>query len=834
MHGTSPLVPMGAITGKPDRNRMREVLSSYKSVGIDQFLIYPRTGLEIEYMSDEWMEFVKYTVEIAADLHMHIWLYDEYNFPSGNCRGQVTQGHEEFYPNALVFEKTTEGYSSRVVRNRIGSDILNPDVVARFISLTHERYFETLKPYFGSVITAIYTDEPSFAYYTRLGTFCEEVDKESFRLSWYEGLESEYRAVCGSDFRDDVIRHLNGDTPSCLWENYYRIMGNRMRRVYIGQIAKWCEAHGIYLTGHLMEERADTTVRYNGNPLRMLSAFTLPGMDETASRHTLNAHNMELSALSVVQYAGRKRDGQLAELFSVSPTDMPLGEMRTIIWTTACFGVDHYVIGVASLDPKGNWGKPCYYYPVSQTNPNFVYYPELLKTAKEASAAARRPYKPEVRLRFPSTLLMRVANTPDEAENGKRMVALLESLVRHQVQYLYIDEEEKSDVPVISVTQNGCFLEGTEHYFKDTEAFAAYLCSVVPRKLVVSENGIETRDILVRLWDDGHFTLVDLSGADAPDRLLTVRLGENESKVRLSGNGVFDGYLPGIGDRMPVSLGRAETKDLRISLARENLIRLSYTMKQPQIVLEVKKDLPDVRLITRNDPDPVLLALDSQHIACAYEDTRLPDGFSPLYRMSAPFTLNKGIHRITTLPCDLNYRYITSSTISGVYEPVKNAPTAVDCRFLPSAFLCGTFSCERNEDGTITLDVRMPQASFGPIAGASDYTGTLTYEMSVSIPAGKGRILRLNTDCACTEVSLDGRNLGLRCWAPWEWSVPDEISSGRHKLSVGLTTSICPMFGDLSVYKGEQPYWVSVAMTQGRKVSILEAPEWLTTIQEET
>lgn len=39
----NPLIPMGAITGKPDERIVRETLEAYKSVGIDQYLIYPRS-----------------------------------------------------------------------------------------------------------------------------------------------------------------------------------------------------------------------------------------------------------------------------------------------------------------------------------------------------------------------------------------------------------------------------------------------------------------------------------------------------------------------------------------------------------------------------------------------------------------------------------------------------------------------------------------------------------------------------------------------------------------------------------------------------------------------
>lgn len=827
MKGKNPLIPMGAITGRPDRKRIEEVLSSYKSVGIEQFLIYPRTGLEIEYMSDEWMEMCKNAVEIAASLDMHIWLYDEYNFPSGNCRGQVTEGHDEYYPNALVFEKLNNSYTARVVRNRIGSDILNPDVVARFVALTHERYYSAFSSYFGTVIQGIYTDEPSFAYFSRLGTFAEEVGGESFRLPWYGGLEEDYAALEGRNLRSDVISHLNGHTPEKLWEHYYRIMGQRMRKVYIGEIARWCEAHGILLTGHLMEERADTCVRFNGNPLKMLKTFPLPGMDETASRHTLSLHNMELSALSLVQYASREKQCGLAELFSVSPTDMPLGEMRTVLWMTACFGVDHYVTAVAALDPKGNVGKPCYYYPVSKTNPNFIHYPALVETAKKAAKAARRGYSPEVRFRFPSTYLMRCANTPEEAAAGRRMIEVLEGLVSHQIQYLYLDEDEETDLPVFSLNEKGFFMEGSDACHPDAEEFCDYLCGVLPRRITVFENGVETRDILVRLWDGGVFTLVDLSGDKTLDRFLTVRVGDFESRVRLPGNGVFDGQLPPKPASPKRMLEPSKVSDIRIELEKENLLRLSYTMEKPEIRLFAQEDIPGVRLILRNDPDPVMFSLDGEEIPCECPDDRLPDGFSPLYRASIPFTVKKGEHVFCTLPGNVRYEYVTSSVVSGVYDLIKYAPAGVDCRFLPAAFLCGTFACERNEDASLSLSAYTGRGSLGPVPGAPDYIGDLIYTMKIQVPDAKNRYLSLNTDCVCTGVWLDDENLGTRTWAPWEWKVPDEFSSGTHVLRVRITTTVRPMFGDLNPYLSEQPYWRSIRVTTGRKTGLLFAPVWL-------
>ena len=827
MHGKNPLIPMAAITGRPGRARMREVLSSYKSVGVEQFLIYPRTGLEFEYMSPEWMRLVRDTVEIAAELDMHIWLYDEYNFPSGNCRGQVTQGHPEFYPNALVFNRTKEGIVSRVVRNRVGADILNPEAVSRFISLTHQRYYDELKEYFGSVIQGIFTDEPSFAYYAWNGdhTLAEEVSEDSFLLPWYDGLEADYRAQCGRDLREDVIRWMEGAPSGFLWKCYHRIMGERMRTVYISQIEAWCHAHGILFTGHLMAETAYQSVTFNGNPLKMLRTFSLPGMDEIFAQTALNSRRIDFSAMSLVQYAGHGKAGQLAELFAVAPSDTPLTILRQMIWLVSCFGVDHYLMAVAALDPKGNIGKPGYYFPSSQTQPWFPFYKDLTETALAASHTARLSYEPEVRLRFPSDFFMRILHTEAHEQLGTRFLRLLEGLTVHQIQYLYLDEDEETTLPVICMDENGFYLEGCKRHFDETEVFLNWLDTRFPRRCTVrEENGSETRDVLMRRWADGTVTLVDLTEDERTERLLTVTLDGCEGQVLLPGRGVFCGKLTDMRQRMPTILGPAEISNLRLHLEQDNLLRCLYTMKKPDVTLEAEEKLESVILLLRREPDPVSAALDGVPLEAEEEASRLPDGFRDLYRATRPFTLEAGIHNLTIANGEVKYGYRRSSQTSGVYVCDHFAPGAVDYRYLPSIWLAGDFRCERN--GVITPS-RNEEVPCEPLRGIPDYAGSFSLTGTIRIPEEPGLSLMLDTNFACTEVWLDGRMLGTRCWAPYIWAIPREYRGGEHLLRVRITTSVAPLFGDITPFQEEQPYWSTNLPCRFGKVGLMKTPEWV-------
>ncbi|MCK5103978.1 MAG: hypothetical protein KAR17_14235, partial [Cyclobacteriaceae bacterium] len=64
-------------------------LKEFNEQGIHMAFIHPRPGLITEYLSREWFELVKHTVDKARELDMKIWLYDENSYPSGFAGGHV-------------------------------------------------------------------------------------------------------------------------------------------------------------------------------------------------------------------------------------------------------------------------------------------------------------------------------------------------------------------------------------------------------------------------------------------------------------------------------------------------------------------------------------------------------------------------------------------------------------------------------------------------------------------------------------------------------------------------------------------------------------------------
>ena len=75
----SPLIPMLSLTGGRNMEKIAAMLDGYRTVGINTVMLYPRSGLEIPYMSDAYLQYIQEITEAARVRSMHLWLYDAFN-----------------------------------------------------------------------------------------------------------------------------------------------------------------------------------------------------------------------------------------------------------------------------------------------------------------------------------------------------------------------------------------------------------------------------------------------------------------------------------------------------------------------------------------------------------------------------------------------------------------------------------------------------------------------------------------------------------------------------------------------------------------------------------
>ncbi|MBQ2803096.1 MAG: hypothetical protein IJF07_04270 [Lachnospiraceae bacterium] len=321
-------IPFWFFNDVPDNERIRAQLADYKEKGVHAIVLHPRIGLpeEIGYLSKEYFAVVHFLVKTASEFGMKIVLYDEGMYPSGSAHGMVVAASPEYASKGitivstpgeseiicrlsgqryLVYEETKGtirgihfGEDDGEEKAKRSADILNPDAVDLFIQLTHDRYYEELKEYFGNTIIAFFTDEPcalgrnAEGYREWVPTLKEELTRAGGKLEELEGLFNNQENATTKLYHKLIKRHLR--------ENFYR------------KLSEWCEVHGIALMGH--PEASDDVEEQ--------LYFHIPGQDlilrrvspETGGLKEFDSVQAKLSA-DIARHLGRRRNAN--ECFGV-------------------------------------------------------------------------------------------------------------------------------------------------------------------------------------------------------------------------------------------------------------------------------------------------------------------------------------------------------------------------------------------------------------------------------------------------------------------------------------------------------------------------------------
>ena len=252
------MIPFLAITGKPTQAEVRAKVAAMDAQGIESFVLYARSGLQIEYMGEEWLTLSEWFCDEAERRGMKVWLYDEYNWPSGSCKGRVPAENDAWRHAEYGVYRNLDGsfrWTSKLAHPG-WVNVCEPAAVARFIELTHEVYAKRLARWFANkTIRGIFSDEPG--YPVRV-SFPEGKPLVSFRK--YSGMEEEYRAATGRELKADVekwIETKDGD----VWPVYFDLMGRRFRMSYFDQIREWCDRHGSLIKAIYTSHSFDTLLR---------------------------------------------------------------------------------------------------------------------------------------------------------------------------------------------------------------------------------------------------------------------------------------------------------------------------------------------------------------------------------------------------------------------------------------------------------------------------------------------------------------------------------------------------------------------------------------------
>lgn len=382
--------------------QIRRQTECFAQMGMGGVMVHPRTGLDTEYLSDEYMALVSGTEEELRRRGMSCWLYDEERFPSGVAGGIVTRD-VRFRARYIVLTKTPKadyctdyaafcaaadqgekprgyylcsydvqlanGYLTHYERQAEGGpwyayvelwpespwfngesyvDVFNPEAIDRFLEVTHARYVKALGEHIGDTVPAIFTDEPHMKGKHTLPNAAGGTDAT---LAYTDDMDESFCAAYGVSLLDIL--------PELIWElpegysvhryHYHEHVTERFAAAYGDRIGAWCEQHGIAYTGHFLSERTlfSQTLAL-GETMRQYRSQHLPGIDILAGQ-------LELTTAKQGESVRRQmgREGHVCELYGVMEWDVTFRQHKLQGDWLAALGVTTRVHHLAYMSMGG-------------------------------------------------------------------------------------------------------------------------------------------------------------------------------------------------------------------------------------------------------------------------------------------------------------------------------------------------------------------------------------------------------------------------------------------------------------------------------------------------
>lgn len=289
-------------------------LREFKDKGFGGLFIHPRYGLTTQYLSNDWYDMVAYTLEVAEELGLYVWLYDENSYPSGFAGGLVPHKMPDSYKHGQAlrihkmdvleidpdirykhfFEVLGDGQMIEFddPADRAGEggdfilfeivqyqaskwtagypyvDLLYPGVAQTFLDVAMSGYKERFGEHLGNLIPGIFTDEPNINppgghTAVRWTPDLYEVFEEQWGYKLQDNLLSLFEPV--GDWRR--VRH-----------NYYQTL----LHMFIDRWAKpwyeFTEEHQLKWTGHYWEHGWPNPT-HGADNMAMYAWKQVPGID---------------------------------------------------------------------------------------------------------------------------------------------------------------------------------------------------------------------------------------------------------------------------------------------------------------------------------------------------------------------------------------------------------------------------------------------------------------------------------------------------------------------------------------------------------------------------
>lgn len=351
---------------KITKDEIDRYLDEFKKQGSRQVFIHPRPGLVTEYLSDEWFELYRYSVDKARELGMKVWIYDENSYPSGFAGGHVPDQMPESFNQGqgltmtrctslpdtadrfFLCLKEESGQIKNITsflsneKDKTGNymlfsktynrksdwyggfsyvDLLYPGVTEKFLEITLSGYEKHLGNEFGEIVPGIFTDEPQI--------------ESPGGIRWTPDLFEEFE----KQWKYDLVINL----PSLFeetgdWKKVRHNYTQTLLNLFIDRWAKpyfrYCEKNNLKFTGHYWEHEWPN-MNNGGDNMAMYAWHQVPAIDmlfnqwnDSTPRAQFGNVRSVKELASAANQTGRQR--KLSETYGGAGWDITFTDMKRL------------------------------------------------------------------------------------------------------------------------------------------------------------------------------------------------------------------------------------------------------------------------------------------------------------------------------------------------------------------------------------------------------------------------------------------------------------------------------------------------------------------------
>jgi len=347
-------IPFWSWNDKLEKEELEYQIEEMKKAGVGGYFMHARSGLKVDYLSDEWFDCIKTGIEKGKEVGLDVWAYDEEGWPSGFAGGIVPALSPDYHAKFMTMERhastetiekeamialyvyTTNENTYRNIElgsdyeckngeellairrhtNQFYIDTMNKRAVEAFIKCTHEVYYEKFGDDIGSYMKGFFTDEPRL--------ICNNFGD----LAWSDDLTEEFKKHYGYDIKNHIpALYLKTDNYEKYRYDFWVLVNEMFAMNYMKTIYDWCEAHHCKATGHIMmEESIFSQMTSTAGVMPFYEYLHVPGIDWL--RRPISSPVIGKQVGSVACQLGKKQ--VLTESFALCGWNVSFEELKWI------------------------------------------------------------------------------------------------------------------------------------------------------------------------------------------------------------------------------------------------------------------------------------------------------------------------------------------------------------------------------------------------------------------------------------------------------------------------------------------------------------------------